>query len=92
MLSPRIAVVALLSALLMACSVEDDQPRSQIAVTFYPLQRLSLVLPATLKRLLKNVTLELMAGRPRKASPLTNVVMVSSQELTAKTPAKTLLS
>ncbi|GAD04280.1 hypothetical protein [Agarivorans albus] len=36
MLSPRIAVVALLSALLMACSVEDDQPRSQIAVTFYP--------------------------------------------------------
>ncbi len=36
MLSPRIAVVALLSALLMACSVEDDQPRSQVAVTFYP--------------------------------------------------------
>ncbi|GDY25404.1 MULTISPECIES: hypothetical protein [unclassified Agarivorans] len=36
MLSPRIVAVALLSGLLLACSVEDEQPRSQIAVTFYP--------------------------------------------------------
>ncbi|MGY5451183.1 hypothetical protein ACVFI8_09605 [Agarivorans sp. MS3-6] len=36
MLSLRIVAVALFSCFLLACNVEDEQPRSQIAVTFYP--------------------------------------------------------
>lgn len=36
MFSLRIAVVTLLSLLLWACSVDDQQPPSQVSITFYP--------------------------------------------------------
>lgn len=36
MFSLRIAAVTLLSLLLWACSIDDQQPPSQIAITFYP--------------------------------------------------------
>lgn len=36
MFSLRIAAVTLLSLLLWACSIDDQQPPSQVAITFYP--------------------------------------------------------
>ncbi len=77
MFSLRIAAVTLLSLLLWACSIDDQQPPSQVSITFYPPQIAFLCSPIKAQQLAKNVSFEPSNSQAQKAWKSTSAPTVN---------------